>query len=62
MANYPKPKGWDGGPDGMMMRQGSGGRRGWNQYENDDPDDAIGDRRNLHDCYEFEGVQHDLEC
>lgn len=24
--DYPKPEGWHGGPDGSIMRQGSGGR------------------------------------
>lgn len=27
---YPKPKGWNGGPDGHIQRQGSGGHIGWN--------------------------------
>lgn len=57
MAKYPKPPSGDlSGIDGKMQRQGSGGRLGWNQYMNDDQDDAIGEeRRNVHEPDYFAG-------
>lgn len=66
MAKYPKPPSGNlSGTDGKMLRQGSAGRLGWNPYENDDQDDAIGEqRRNVHEPDYFSGAafSDDDEC
>lgn len=57
MASYPKPPSGElSGPNGKIMRQGSAGRLGWNPYNNDDQDDAIGmERHNDHEACYFAG-------
>lgn len=53
MAKYPKPAGYDGGPDGKIMRQGTGGRLGMNPHLKSSDDAADFDlRRNELSCDE----------
>lgn len=59
-TGYPQPPGgWNGGPEGRIMRQGSAGRLSYNPNTDrggEDQDAAFGDRRNLHDCDYFQGA------
>jgi hypothetical protein len=32
MSRYPKPAGWNGGPDGSIQRQGSAGHKSFNPF------------------------------
>lgn len=38
MSRYPKPDGWNGGPDGHIIRQGSAGHKRWDKHDDWDQD------------------------
>lgn len=45
MARYPKPEGWNGGPDGKILRTGSAGHLGPQTNDEEDQGPWL-DRRN----------------
>lgn len=36
MSRYPKPEGWNGGPDGRIIRQGSAGHIAATKHDDED--------------------------
>lgn len=52
---YPKPDGFQGGPDGTILRTGSGGRLGLNAELDDGEFDACSSRVNEHTIDYFDG-------